>query len=79
MVLGIQWLNALGEIQWDFSKMVIKFRNDNEMVSGEGVISKKGKIDKGDIIDGQTEVVNRCLEMYVWGDYKRVVQMVAFG
>ena len=37
LVLGVQWLQTLGPITWDFSKLSMKFTLDNKLVTLESI------------------------------------------
>ena len=37
LVLGVQWLQTLGPITWDFSKLNMKFTLDNKLVTLESI------------------------------------------
>ena len=33
VVMGTQWLRTLGEIMWDFSKMIMRFQSAGKMIT----------------------------------------------
>ncbi|XP_074336044.1 uncharacterized protein LOC141673210 [Apium graveolens] len=43
MVLGIQWLSTLGNINWDFKKLVMELVFDDKVVKLKGIASQKLK------------------------------------
>lgn len=47
MVLGIQWLSTLGNISWDFQRLVMEFVFDDQVVKLKCIASQKLKVLKG--------------------------------
>ena len=47
MVLGIQWLSTLGNINWDFKKLIMEFVIEGQKVKLKGIASQKLKVLKG--------------------------------
>ena len=37
VVIGTQWLHTLGEIMWDFSKMIMRFQSAGKMITLKGL------------------------------------------
>lgn len=44
MVLGVHWLRNLGQIKWDFEKLVMEFHSKGNMVSLKGIPPKNSQV-----------------------------------
>ena len=40
VVMGTQWLRTLGEIMWDFSKMIMRFQSASKMITLKGLTNQ---------------------------------------
>lgn len=47
MVLGVQWLSALGSIYWDFKKLKMDFRLQEHQITLKGIPPQKLKVLEG--------------------------------
>lgn len=44
VVLGVNWLQMLGVIQWDFNSLHMKFRRGNKMIEFYGIHNSSSKL-----------------------------------
>ena len=49
MVLGAQWLRTLGMIEWDFSKLLMRFQYGGKRISLQGMSNPHKQIDENKV------------------------------
>ncbi|XP_074306486.1 uncharacterized protein LOC141641737 [Silene latifolia] len=62
MVLGIQWLNTLGPVKWDFKRLVMEFQWQDVWVKLQGIPAHQIKVQKGEI--SQEVAVTQASQLY---------------
>ena len=54
IVLGTQWLKTLGEIWWDFSKLIMRFTINNKEITLKGLSTPRNRVIEEHKLQGAT-------------------------